>query len=360
MQQIALGRTELTVSRIVFGSMNLGSRARDPERRIAVMRAAVEAGIDTIDTAPIYDIGQTEEQLGRAIAGMRDRVKLLTKVGFRWDDPHGREQFRFVDEHGQPQVMRLNSRPESVRLEVERSLRRLGVDVLDLVQVHRPDPDTPIADTMGALLDCKRAGKLRAIGVSNFSAAQMRDAQAGLGDEPLASNQVHYSLLERWPEAELLPAAVADRISVLAYSPLEEGLLSDSFRLSALAEHDGRRRSARFHPTNLARIAEAVAHGLAPVAHAHGASVPQVALAFLLAQPAMAAVIVGASSVQQVKSNAGAGDLVLAADELAAIRSAFTRVRFDASAGQGLVGRVRHNARRVARGLKRRLQARLG
>lgn len=355
MQRIALGRGDLEVSRVVFGSMSLGSPARDPERRVEVVRAAIDAGIDTIDTAPIYDLGRTEEQVGRAIAGLRDRVKLLTKVGLRWDTDQGQLHARFVDEQGQPRTIRRNCRPDSVRLEVERSLARLSVDVLDLVQVHRPDPETPIADTMGALLECKRAGKLRAIGVSNFSAAQMREAQAALGAEPLVSNQVHYSLLERWPEVEILPAAIAERISVLAYSPLEEGLLNDRFQLSALAAHDARRKSPHFHPSNLARVSAAVAHALVPVARARGASVPQIALAFLLGQPGLSAVVVGASSVEQVKSTAAAGEIVLSDDELATIRSAFAGVRLDKAAGQGLVRRARLGARRIASALKRRL-----
>lgn len=354
---VPLGRSGLRVSRVIFGAMALSSAGRDPAQRERTLRAAVDAGITSIDTAPLYDFGACEEGLGAALAGLRDRVQVLTKVGLRWDDPqaHGQVLFPFVDAAGRAQAVRRNSRPESVRLEVERSLQRLRVDVLDLVQVHHPDPDTPIEDTMGALVDLQRAGKLRAIGVSNYSAAQMARAQAALGDVPLASNQVHYNLLERWPEVEVLPAARAARIGVLAYSPLERGLLAGVVQRAAFAADDGRRHAPAFHPDNLARIAAASERSLVPVARAHGASVAQVALAWLLAQPGLSAVVVGASSAEQARLNAGAMAITLSAAEEAQIRAAFAAVKLDPSAGLDPWSRVRRKVERLATRVRRRL-----
>jgi len=357
---VALGRSGLQVSRVVFGAMALSSASRDPASRERTIHAAVDAGITSIDTAPLYDFGACEELLGRALAGLRQRVQILTKVGLRWDDPqaHGQVLFPFVDAAGRQQAVRRNSRPESVRLEVERSLQRLRVDVLDLVQVHHLDPDTPIEDTMGALAELRRAGKLRAIGVSNYSAAQMARAQAALGDDvPLASNQVHYSLLERWPEVEVLPRARADRIGVLAYSPLERGLLAgDVTQRARFASDDGRRHEPAFHPENLARIAAAAEASLLPIARAHDATVAQVALAWLLAQPGLSAVIAGASSAEQAQRNARAMALVLSADEVARIRAAFAAVKLDPHAGLDPLSRVRRKVERLAARVKRRLR----
>ncbi len=351
----ALGRSGVRISRVVFGAMAHSAASRDERHRIETLHAAIDAGITTVDTAPLYELGGSEELLGRALSGHRERVQILTKVGLRWDDPRGKVLFRFRDDGGREQAMRRNSRPDSIRLEVERSLARLRVEALDLVQVHQPDPDTPIAETMGALADLLGAGKLRAIGISNYSAAQMREAQAALGAIPLASNQVHYSLLQRWPEAEVLPLARAAEIGVLAYSPLAQGLLSGRVRAEDLSADDGRLRSPMFHPDNLARISAAIDAAIAPVAQAHGAKVAQVALAWLLAQPGVSAVIAGASTVEQVRHNAAAAELKLGEGDLNAIRAGFASLRLDPYAGKGLPERARLQARRIAAGIWRRL-----
>lgn len=358
---VALGRSGLQVSRVVFGAMALSSASRDPASRERTIHAAVDAGITSIDTAPLYDFGACELLLGQALAGIRQRVQILTKVGLRWDDPqaHGQVLFPFVDAAGRQQAVRRNSRPESVRLEVERSLQRLRVDVLDLVQVHHLDPDTPIEDTMGALAELRRAGKLRAIGVSNYSAAQMARAQAALGDVPLASNQVHYSLLERWPEVEVLPRARAEGIGVLAYSPLERGLLAgDSTQRARFASDDGRRHEPAFHPDNLARIAAAAEASLVSIARAHDATVAQVALAWLLAQPGLSAVVAGASSAEQAQRNARAMALALSPAEESQIRAAFAAVKLDPAAGLDALSRVRRKLERLAGRVRRRLSRR--
>lgn len=354
---VLLGRTDLPISRVVFGAMALSSLGREPARRQQTIRAAIDAGISSIDTAPLYDFGASEELLGQALAGIRERVQILTKVGLRWDDPaaHGQVLFPFVDAAGRAQAVRRNSRPESIRLEVERSLQRLRVEVLDLVQVHHPDIDTPIEDTMGALADLLRAGKLRAIGVSNYDPAQMRRAQAALGSIPLASNQVHYNLLERWPEAGILPLALAEQIGVLAYSPLAQGLLSGDARADRFAPDDGRRHDSTFHPKNLGQVAAAAEKSLVPIARAHGVTVAQVALAWLLAQPGLSAVVVGASTVEQAKLNARVMTLALSPAEESQIRNAFAGVRIDHEAGHDPMSRVRRKVERVVARVRRRL-----
>jgi aryl-alcohol dehydrogenase-like predicted oxidoreductase len=357
MERIRLGRSPISASRIVFGAMAVGSARHDEQRRIATIHAAVDAGMTTIDTAPLYDLGLGERTVGRAIAGLRDQVQVFTKVGLRWDDPHGQIMFTTRDEHGQPVAVRKNSRPESVRLEVERSLGRLGVDVLDLVYVHQRDADTPIAETMGALHDLLREGKLRAIGVSTgYTAEDLLEAQRALGDTPLASVQLHYSLIERGHEAELLSVAHEHRIGVLAHSTLELGLLTGKLMPSSTFGSDDMRQSRpNFHPDNIRRIAEALQRAVEPVAIRHGASVAQVVLAWVLAQPSISAIVVGASWPEQVRANAQAVTLRLSADEQFSIQRVFDHVVLDPSAGTSRSARVRGEYRRVATGARRRL-----
>src|SRR5688572_31566392 len=159
-----LGKSDLQISPIVFGAMALGGKSanHDEETRVRTMQAAFDRGINAIDTAPLYEFGQSERIVGRALKGRRDRIVVMTKVGLRWDDDFGDVLFEFFDD-GRRRAVRKNSRPDSIRLEVDRSLERLGIDTIDLVQVHHPDPRTPIAETMGALLELRRAGKVRHI-----------------------------------------------------------------------------------------------------------------------------------------------------------------------------------------------------
>ncbi len=351
--QVVLGRSGLRTSRVVFGSMVLGpERGADTrQRRLHTLRAAVEAGITGIDTAPLYGFGRGEEFLGEALrelakSGLRDRIQVLTKVGLSWrPDARGDVLFRAPDGQGGERVVRKDSRPEAVRKDVEDSLRRLGVEVLDLVQVHQPDPHTPIAETMGALLELQREGKLRAIGVSNYSAGQMRQAQTALGQVPLASNQVHYSLLERWPEREILPAARELGISVMAYSPLEAGLLRGTAERAGLKPGDPRLAEPRFHSSNVRRVHAAMAKSVVPIARDRGVEPAQVALAFLLAQPALDVVVTGASSPEQAQQNAAAAGLRLREEELRTLSRAFS---------DPLLRRVKNKVARVWRGVSGR------
>jgi len=205
---------------------------------------------------------------------------------------------------------------------------------------------------MGALLDLKRAGKLRAIGVSNYSAEQMRIAQAALGDTALASNQVSYNLLERWAELELLPLARETGTGILAYSPLAQGMLGGTLHKRPTPS-DWRGGGPNFHPKNRAAIAQVLEGVMEPIATAHGVSLAEIALAFLLAQPGLSGVIAGASSIAQARRNAAAGELALSPHELTALRTSFEALRIDADAGQGLLSRMTERAKRAANAIER-------
>lgn len=324
----SLGSSGLLVSPIVFGAMGFGRRP--PAERVRTLHAAIDAGITSIDTAPLYGFGESERLVGQAIADRRGRVQVLGKVGLRWDDAHGQILFTAQEPDGRVRVVRRDSRPLSVRRDVEQSLRRLGIDALDLCQVHHPDPDVPIADTMGELSRLRDEGKLRAIGVSNFSAAQVLEAARALGDVPLAGVQAEYSLLRREVERELLGTVQPLGVGLLAYSPLLHGLLAGRMAgRRRLGLQDHRRWDPVFHPANVARIERVRTRALEPLARRHGVSSAQVALSWVLHQPGVTAVIVGGSSAAQVRANARAAELVLRAGERTGLAAAFEAVQLD-------------------------------
>jgi methylglyoxal reductase len=341
-----LGSTDLQVSPIVHGAMELSPR--EPAERVRTLHAAVDAGITSIDTAPLYGFGESERLVGQAIADRRARVQILSKVGLRWDADHGEVLFRAQEPGGPLRVVRRDSRPASVRRDVEQSLRRLGIDALDLCQVHHPDGSVPIADTMGELLRLRAEGKLKAIGVSNYSAAQVHEAARALGDVPLASVQSEYSLLRRAVEREVVGAAAEVGAGLLAYSPLLHGLIAG--RMSArrrLPLGDHRRWDPAFHPVNVARVEQARIEALEPLARRHGVTGAQVALAWLLHRPGVTAVIVGGSSVAQVRANARAAEIVLRAGELSGLAAAFEEVFIDPNVRPRRRDRLRERGERA-------------
>jgi aryl-alcohol dehydrogenase-like predicted oxidoreductase len=341
MQRRTLGRTELEIPVVVFGAWALGGTgywgASDDDLAVSAIREGIENGMDAIDTAPIYGLGHSEEVVGRAIEGFRDDVVIMTKVGLRWDTEDGGE---LLMESTNPDgsVMRVfkNSRPASVREEVERSLVRLDVDVLDLVQVHWPDATTPIADTMGALAELRAEGKLRAIGVSNYSPEQLAEAQAALGDIPLASDQPKYSLVAREAEAEVLPWCHEHEVGVVVYSPLEQGLLTGKVPPGrTFEEGEGRSHRPTFRDENRRRVNAVLAESVAPIAESMGATLAQTVIAWTVQQPGVTAALVGARTPQQALENAAAGDLALDAAQWAAIDTAFANLELELEPAAG-------------------------
>ncbi len=336
------------MSRVVLGAM---ARRQTTEQRFAsVVDAALDAGIDGIDTAPLYGFGESETWVGRALAGRRDRVVLMTKVGLRWDGDHGEVLFPFTGPDGVLRSVRRDGRPESVVRELEASLRRLGVGEVDLVQVHHPDRLVPIEDTLGALADQVRAGKAKAVGISNFSVEQGEAAIRGLSGLPLAATQMPYSLLDRGIEAEVLPWARSRDVGVLAYSPLAAGALAGRY----LHEPPPDSWDPMLRPDNLAKVHGPLSRIAASIAKRRGASLGAVAAAWLLNQPGTSAIITGASSPEQVRALARAGSLVLDPEELSSLGAGFLGLGLDLGpSAEGLGSRI---GRRL-RGLGRRGRA---
>ncbi len=304
MQLRQLGESGLTVSVIGLGANNFGWRLDLDESR-PVIDAALEAGINFIDTSDSYATGRSEEILGEVLKGRRDEVVIATKFGSDMKGSNG------------PDFGARASRRYVVRA-VEASLRRLGTDWIDLYQLHRPDKITPLEETLAALDDLVHAGKVRYAGSSNLAAWQVAEAdwvsrRAGL--TRFVSAQNHYSLLERTAERELVPACEAHGVSLIPYFPLANGLLTGKWRRGAPAPEKSR-LSGREAPSDATFD---VIEGIAALAERAGITMTELALAGLAAQPGVGSVIAGATRPEQVRQNAAAGELDLSAEVLAAL-----------------------------------------
>jgi aryl-alcohol dehydrogenase-like predicted oxidoreductase len=275
------------VSVVGLGTNNFGGRI-DYDQSLAVIDSAIEAGVTLFDTADIYGQGTSEEFIGRALEGRRDRVLIATKFGKPMDE--------------QPEQRRGN--PDYIRWAVESSLRRLRTDVIDLYQMHEPDPQTPIVETLGVLGELVHEGKVRWLGSSNFSAAQIEDAEEvsrGAGFHRFVSAQNHYSLVERDVEADVLPACERLGIGFLPYFPLASGLLSGKYRRGEAAT-EGRLAGREIPEARWDR-----AEALQRYADERDATLLEVAVGGLLAMPAVSCVIAGATKPEQVRANVAAG-----------------------------------------------------
>jgi len=308
---------------IIFGAWAIGGwmwGGSDDEDALQAIRAGIDSGINTIDTAAIYGFGHSEELVGRAIKGIRQKVIIATKCGMRWDSDQGSDPWPQKDNSGRQVIIRKNSRPDSIFWECEQSLRRLGIDVIDLYQIHRPDVDTPVEDSIAALEKLRRQGKVRAIGVSNFDIDWLRRAQAAA---PLDTNQPPYSVIQRGIEAQILPFCRQNNIGVICYSPLERGLLTGSVGPDRKFNPGDHRAEHKFFTVeNRRHVADALAR-IKPIADAHKASFAQIIIQWTIQQPGITAALVGARNAQQARDNAAAQFVNLSADELSQIRAEF-------------------------------------
>jgi aryl-alcohol dehydrogenase-like predicted oxidoreductase len=297
-----LGSSDLEVTVVGLGCNNFGGRI-DEEASRAVIDAALDAGVTFFDTADVYgNRGGSEEIIGRALAGRRDQVVLATKFGH---------------DLGDGETAR-GSRPY-IRRAIEASLRRLQTDRIDLYQYHRPDGVTPIEETLGALHELVQEGTVRAIGSSNFTAEMVEEAHAvatAQGLTPFVTEQSEYSWLVRDAEEELLPVCERLGIGFIPYFPLASGLLTGKYRRGEPAPAGTRLHGRELDETRLDRVER-----LEAFAGERGITLLEVAIGGLLAQPAVASVIAGATKPEQVRANAKAGDWEPSADDLAVLRS---------------------------------------
>jgi aryl-alcohol dehydrogenase-like predicted oxidoreductase len=317
-----LGNSDLQLSTVGFGAWAAGGGGwafgwgpQDDTASIAGIRHALERGVNWIDTAAVYGLGHSEEVLHRALhdVALRERPYVFTKCGMVWDEQ---------DPSAAPrQVLS----PESIRSECEASLRRLGLERIDLYQIHWPDQSgTPVEESWATMVRLVDEGKVRAIGVSNFGVDLLERCET---IRHVDSLQPPLSLLRRQALEAEIPWCAAHGTGVIAYSPLQSGLLTDSFsqaRIESLAEDDWRRRSADFKPPRLKRNL-ALRDALRPIAQRHGTTVSAVAIAWTLAWPGVTGAIVGARSPEQVDGWIGAATLELTLEDLDEIALAVGR-----------------------------------
>lgn len=309
------GNTGMTITRVGLGTWAIGGGnwafawgSQDDQQSIAAIHRALDLGINWIDTAAVYGLGHSEEIVGQAVKGRSERPFIFTKCSLVWD---------------QSRTVSNSLKADSVKRECEASLRRLGVDAIDLYQIHWPNPEPEIEEGWAAMAELKREGKVRHIGVSNFNVAQMERAQR---IAPVETLQPPYSLIERGIERDILPYCQQHNIGVIAYSPMASGLLTGKMtaeRVTGMEQDDWRRNDEQFQEPRLSRNLE-LADVLRRIGERHHVSTGAVAIAWTLRHPAVTAAIVGARRPDQIDETVAAANLELTGDDFAEI-DAFPR-----------------------------------
>lgn len=313
MQTRQLGDSDLDLTTVGLGTWAIGGGdwdfgwgPQDDKESIAAIRRALDLGINWIDTAAIYGLGHAEEIVAQAVAGRRDEVTIATKCGLRWK-PGGTTPFGQLD-------------AASVREEAEASLKRLDTDVIDLYQIHWPNPEKNVEEAWGVIADLIDEGKVRYAGVSNFNVSQLERLRK---IHAVTSLQPPYNMLERGAEDELLGYCAGNHIGVIGYSPMKAGLLTGKYSkegVAALPKNDWRRGSDQFKEPNLSANLNLIEQ-LKPIAKRNGMSLGQLAIAWVLRRSEVTAAIVGARRPKQIEETVEAGDQVLSKQDIEAIQA---------------------------------------
>ncbi|MEG1026845.1 aldo/keto reductase [Flavobacterium plurextorum] len=328
MEYRKLGNSELELSTITYGAFAIGGNmwgGNEKKDSIDSVRASIDHGVTTIDTAPFYGFGLSEEMIGEAIKSYdRSKIQLLTKFGLVWDGSNnGKGDFFFdADDNGKKVPIYKYSSKNNVIKEIEESLKRLQTDYIDLLQIHWPDSTTPISETMEAVEILLQQGKIRAFGVSNYNVSQIQEAQKTV---QIASNQVAYSMLNKSIETDLLPFTIAENIGIIAYSPMERGLLTGKyFTDGKLKEND--HRNGYFGKFDLQQV-KTLVEELSSLANSKHISISQLVLRWTTLQKGISIVLAGARNAEQAISNAKAMDFDLSVSELEFINQAISKLK---------------------------------
>lgn len=328
MEYRQLGKSNVKASMIVYGAWAIGGAMwgeADENDAIAAIRASMDLGITSIDTAPLYGFGRSEQLVARAVGSRRDKVQIFTKYGLRVDMEEG--EFHFVmDNFGKPVKVYKNARPHRIMEECERSLRDLNTDYIDLYQCHWRDHTVPVEETMGAMDILLKQGKIRAAGVSNFDVTEIEAANRVV---PLASDQPPYSMVNRGIEKDVLPYCREHDIGVIVYSPLQRGLLTGKFKPDhKFGPHDHRAGQAFYKPQNIRKV-NSFLESLRPIAEEHNATLAQLVINWTFSQPGVTAALVGARDAKQAQENAGAAAFTLKAKEIQEITGRLDELKLE-------------------------------
>ena len=329
MKKRKLGNSELMISPVAFGAWAIGGwmwGGSDRRDAIEAIQTSVEMGMTTIDTAPVYGFGVSEEIVGEAIKGKRDKVEILTKYGMQWKDNRGSYYFSSEDNHGNPiDIYRYASR-ESVIKECETSLKRLGTDYIDLYQIHWPDLSTPVEETMEAINLLLDQGKIRAAGVCNYDVPLL---DSGSKVTMLVSNQVPYSMVRRDIEDDLVPYCIKNNLGILAYSPLQRGLLTGKFSPDhSFVKGDCRPATPYFKKGNIQKI-NSFLDQFKPLADSKQASLAQLVLRWTIEQSGISCALAGARDKKQVKDNFGAMGFSMSNEDIEFINTRLDQLKLD-------------------------------
>jgi len=316
-----LGNSELEVPVITFGAWAIGGwmwGGTDEEQAITAIRRAVELGVNAIDTAAVYGFGRSEEIVAKAVEPYRrDEILIFTKFGLRWDlDEHVEKQWASKNADGKAVTVKHCARADSIVYECEQSLRRLKTDYIDLYQQHWPDPGTPVAESMGALDKLLQQGKIRAAGVSNFNVEMLEEAVNAVD---LASLQPPYSMVLRDAEQAELPWCIEHDVGVIAYSPLQRGLLTGKITEDYQFNGDDHRAGDPLFKGENLREVNAFLDEIRPIAEAYDATLAQLVINWTVHRPGVTGALVGARSPRQAEENARALDFTLTDEDTARI-----------------------------------------
>lgn len=320
MEYRKIGESDLELPVITFGAWAAGGWMWGrTERKDAVeaIRASYDLGVTAIDTAPVYGQGTSEEIVGEAIKGLnREKVQILTKYGMRWDLTKGDFAFKSKNNEGEDIDIYKYAGKESIIKECEDSLRRLGTDYIDLYQIHWPESTTPIAETMEAVDALMKQGKVRHAGVCNYNVAQMEEAEKTLH---LVSNQVPYSMVKPDIEKEVVPHCISEKKSILAYSPLERGLLTGKMTPGYKFQEGDHRAKLYFFTDENIRRTNAFLQKIRPLADEKGITLAQLVLRWTINKPGITIALVGARNAEQAVANTKASDVKLTKEEMETI-----------------------------------------
>jgi aryl-alcohol dehydrogenase-like predicted oxidoreductase len=329
MENRKLGLSDIIVSELAFGAWAIGGwmwGGADSKDAVKAIETAIDHGMTTIDTAAVYGFGLSEELTGKAIKGKRTKVQILTKFGLVWNEKKGEFFFASQDNNGKPLDIYRYSSKDKVISDCDLSLKRLGTDYIDLYQIHWADPTTPVSETMEALHILVKTGKIRAGAVCNYSKELMEEAEKTF---PIVSNQVPYSMVNRGIEEDVVPHCIENSVGILAYSPLQRGILTGKIKKDhKFNDGDTRPNTPYYKEPNLSRIIQ-LTDNLKKIADDRKVTISQLVLNWTLQQPGITCVLAGARNAGQVLDNVKASDFRLSTEEISSINKLLSVLKLE-------------------------------